>query len=189
MGIGNEPVPGRRLEDAFFLQQDQKLIAKLREMEKMKLTLEALKEVSGIHDEKVLGKLLSLGVHPQTLSALSLVPLVMTAWADGSVDEAERKAVLAAAGDCGMKPGCVERGLLERWMSHKPAPELYEAWAHYIRHLCKKLGQGDIRRLKDDLLGHARSVAEASGGFLGLGSKVSPQEEATLKRLERAFEG
>jgi hypothetical protein len=189
MGIGSEPVPGRRLEDAFFLQQDQKLIAKLREMEKMKATVSALREVSGIHDEKVLVKLAELGVHPQTISALSLVPLVMTSWADGAVDEQERKAVMAAAGDCGMEPGCIEHDLLERWMERKPALELLEAWEHYIRALCGKLGPDHARRLKGDLLGQARSVAKASGGFLGLGNKVSAQEEAMLERLERAFGG
>lgn len=189
MGIGNEPVPGRRLEDAFFLQEDQKLIARLREMEKMKATVAALREVSGIHDEAVLRRLLDLGVHPQTVSALSLVPLVMTAWADGTVDAEEREAVLRAAGDCGMKPGCIEHDLLVSWLSRKPARELLEAWEHYIRALCGKLGPEDVRRLKGDLLAHARSVAEASGGFLGLTSKVSAQEEAMLRRLEKAFEG
>jgi hypothetical protein len=30
-------------------------------------------------------------------------------------------------------------------------------------------------------------VAEAAGGFLGLGNKISPQERAALATLEQAF--
>ena len=41
--------------------------------------------------------------------------------------------------------------------------------------------------LKRDLLGRARSVAEAAGGFLGFGSKVSQSEQAILDELEQAF--
>jgi hypothetical protein len=46
----------------------------------------------------------------------------------------------------------------------------------------------DRNRLKSELLGRARRVAEAAGGFLGLGSKVSRAEEAILTELAAAFE-
>ena len=42
--------------------------------------------------------------------------------------------------------------------------------------------------LKSDLLGRARTVAEAAGGILGLGSKVSKSEQAMLEELAHAFE-
>jgi len=190
MSTGKKPIQGqrRRLEDAFFLQEDKKLIEKLREMEKMKVTLAALKDVSGIHNERILKKLIELDVQPQTMSSLSIVPLVMVAWADGAVDEDEKKAVLSAAGDSGVKSGCIEHSIIERWMAHRPGRELLEAWEHYIRGLCEKLSPEEVRLLKDDLLGQARSIAQASGGFLGFGNKVSAEEEAMLKKLARAFE-
>ncbi|MBI5240353.1 MAG: TerB family tellurite resistance protein [Elusimicrobia bacterium] len=184
-----DPLAGqsRKLEDLFFLEEDRKLIEKARQIEKMKLSCAALKEVSGIHDEKILQKLVSLNVDPKTVSCLSLVPLVEVAWADGEVDEAERRAVLAAAADSGMKPGGVDHQLLESWVCRRPQPKMLEAWTHYVRGLCQQLTPDEKRRLKDDIMGQARSVAEASGGFLGLGSKISAHEERVLKKLESAF--
>jgi hypothetical protein len=41
--------------------------------------------------------------------------------------------------------------------------------------------------LKQDLLGRARVVAEAAGGFLGLGTRISSAEQAVLTELEQAF--
>jgi hypothetical protein len=41
--------------------------------------------------------------------------------------------------------------------------------------------------LKQDLLGRARGVAEAAGGFLGLGKRISSAEQAVLTELEQAF--
>jgi hypothetical protein len=42
--------------------------------------------------------------------------------------------------------------------------------------------------MRDKLLGRARAVAEAAGGFLGLGKKISPEEETALGMLANAFE-
>jgi len=41
--------------------------------------------------------------------------------------------------------------------------------------------------LKSDLLSHARGVAAAAGGLLGLGSKIPKAEQAMLDELERVF--
>ena len=40
----------------------------------------------------------------------------------------------------------------------------------------------------DEILGRARNVAEATGGFLGLGNRISPEEEIILAELAKAFE-
>ena len=41
-------------------------------------------------------------------------------------------------------------------------------------------------KLKQELLGRARTVAESAGGFLGIG-KISSEEEDKLEELARAF--
>ena len=187
--MNGDPLSGqsRRLEDLFFLAEDRKLIEQARQIEKMKLSCAALKEVSGIHDETILKRLVELEVDAKTVSCLSLVPLVEVAWADGEVDEKECQAVLAAAADAGMKPGGVDHELLKSWVCRRPQPQMIEAWAHYVRGLCAKLTPEEKRLLRQDIMGQARVVAEASGGFLGLGSKVSAHEERVLKKLESAF--
>jgi hypothetical protein len=171
------------LEDEFFRKEDLKLIARLRELEKVKETHAELAKVSGIKDEAVLKKLVALNIHPQTLAALTTIPLVEVAWADGAIDDKERKALLDAA----KKSGGVDATLLEQWLSKKPEAKLLEAWKVYVQGLAKELGAAEFATLKADVLGRARAVAEASGGLLGLGSKVSAKEAAVLKTLESAF--
>jgi hypothetical protein len=175
------------LEDMFFLKEDQKLIDKLRAMRKLKETKEELSKVSGIKNEAILQKLVDLAIRPETLASLSLVPLVEVAWADGAVDEDEKKAVLAAAERMDFPKGSTEYDLLLQWMTHRPQSQLLEAWMHFIEGLCEQLSKEEIKTLKDDLLGHTRAVAEASGGFLGLGNRISSAEASVLAKLETAF--
>jgi hypothetical protein len=38
-------------------------------------------------------------------------------------------------------------------------------------------------------MGHAQAVAQAAGGFLGLGNKVSTAEQQMLDLLDKSFSG
>jgi hypothetical protein len=117
-----------------------------------------------------------------------MIPLVEVAWADGEVDEKERRAILSAAEKKGIKKGGVEHDVLERWLVRKPDPKLLETWIDYTRALCERMQPAGRVALKNDLLGRARGIAEAAGGFLGLGNKVSDAEASMLHQLETAFE-
>lgn len=96
-------------------------------------------------------------------------------------------AILHGAESSGLEPGSPSHELLEIWTRDRPAPDLLATWNHYIRALCAELSLDQQRNLQHKLLGRARAVAEAAGGFLGLDSKVSVEEEAVLTELERAF--
>lgn len=176
----------RSLEDSFFLQQDQKIIEQLRQMQKMQQSKETLRAVSGISNEQVLEKLVQLDIQPQILAALVVIPLVQVAWADGEVDEAERKAVLSMIEKHGIQDGSVEHELLESWLSHRPEAKLFEAWTHYIAGLCKEISTDECTALRDALLRDVQMVAESSGGFFGMGT-VSKAEKDMLSRLRTAF--
>jgi len=177
-----------RLDDLFFLNEDKKLIEQLKIMKQMKETKENLAKVSGIKNELILEKLVALNVRPETLASLSLVPLVEVAWADGAVDEREAKAVLASAEKMGFLKGRADYEILLNWMNHRPSDELLDAWIHYIQGLCEELSDEERSELKKDLIENARNIANASGGFLGLGNKVSESEAAILEKLEKAFD-
>lgn len=179
-------VAARALEESFFLEQDRVLIERLRAMKKMAETREALAAASGITDDAVLAKLVALDVRPEIVAALAAVPLVEVAWADGRVDEAERAAVLAHADAQGIRAGSIERELLERWLTHRPAPTLLDAWRTYMAGLCAQLTPEERARLKEQLLRSTRATAEAAGGFLGIG-KVSGAERRVLDALAASF--
>jgi hypothetical protein len=176
------------LENLFFLKKESILLEKQKELERMEHTRENLSRVSGIANRAVLQKLLELGVGPEELAMLAVIPLVEVAWADGEVQEEEREAVLAGAAKIGGGKGGMDYELLEGWLNRRPPPKLLDAWVHYIRGLCETLSETEKHELQETLIQRARAVAEAAGGFLGLTSKVSASEEAVLEKMEKAFE-
>ena len=104
---------GRALEDSFFYKRNHDLLKKLREELDAQASREALLAACGVTDEAVLNQLVALGIHPETLTALCLVPLVQVAWADGSIDANERSAVLSVAQRQGLTKENVNYQLLQ----------------------------------------------------------------------------
>ena len=137
---------------------------------------------------EVLDRLLKLGIQAQTFAALCIVPLIEVAWADGALDAKERRAVLEHAGAAGITSGSPAYGLLEAWLEHRPSQQLLDAWRDLVRAIREQIGAEEAGRLKAEIVERARVVARASGGVLGLGSKVSRAEAAMLASLERPFE-
>ncbi|MCE5185660.1 MAG: hypothetical protein LLF76_05995 [Planctomycetaceae bacterium] len=179
---------GKRLEDLFFHQQDQLLIEQFHRMEQMKKTKECLSKVSGIKDDEVLNRLMELDIPPQIAASLAFIPLIEVAWADGKVEEKERGAVLKAASKSFFAESAGDMTLLAQWLSKRPPRSLLDAWTHYMEGLCQSLTPVQREHLKQELIGHARQVAEAAGGFLGLTSKISEAERKTLEYLESVFD-
>jgi hypothetical protein len=179
-------VPGRDLEEAFFRKNDQELIERMRAEKSAEARRKALAEVSGIKDRAVLDQLVAHDIRPETLTALTLVPVIEVAWADGEVQPEERHAVLKAAEQNGVARGSAAYELIGHWLAQKPDPKLLATWNLYVRSLCAVLPESTRQKLKGDLLGHAETVARAAGGILGLG-RVSADEKVALARLESAF--
>ena len=179
---------GKSLEEAFFRREDQRLLERLKELRSAEMSREALSKASGITKPEVLDRLLKLGIQAQTLAALSIVPLIEVAWADGALDVKERRAVLEHAGAAGITSGSPAYGLLEAWLEHRPSQQLLDAWRDLVRAIREQIGAEEAGRLKAEIVERARVVARASGGVLGLGSKVSSAEAAMLASLERPFE-
>ena len=178
---------GRSLEEEFFRREDARLKERLRQTAERESVREALVRASGIKDPKVIDRLIALDVSPETVTALSLVPLVEVAWADGSLDASERAAILARIDSAQFPPDSPARALLEGWLSRKPDPKLLDAWAQLVAGLGEQMSREDVAALKAGLLDRVRGVAGASGGFLGLGSKISTAEADVIRRLEEAF--
>jgi hypothetical protein len=187
--MADEKLEERRkaLEEAFFRKRNRELIAKLRAEEEAKGRKRALSDVSGIRDDSLLDKLVAAGVHSEVLAAFSLTPLIAVAWADRQIDEKERTAVLAAAEQLGMSSDGAAYGLLRSWLEHRPGPELFDAWAAFVKTPRSNLSAAERERLKSETLERTRKVAAAAGGLLGLGT-VGPAERELLGRIERAFD-
>ena len=181
---------GRRneLEEQFFLEKDRELLQALREQRASKERKKALAETLGVTDEDLLHQLDELDIASETVMALSLVPLISVAWADGTIDDKERRAVIEAAEQMGMDEENPGHELLERWLGRKPDAALLGVWKDYASALLQTLGEPARSALKNDILGRAKQIAETTGGLLGLGSKVSKSEQAVLDDLAEALE-
>lgn len=174
----------KALEESFFSKENEKLRKAIKEKEASERKERALSEVSGIDDEAVLQRLMALNIGADTLTALTLVPLVQVAWADGDVDEKERAAILKAAEEAGVRKGSPSADLLEEWLKLKPDREILKMWKDYVEALSAALPVEEGKKLRSALLSLSRSVAEASGGVLGFGSRISQAERAVLDELE-----
>jgi uncharacterized tellurite resistance protein B-like protein len=177
----------KSFEEEFFRKQERKLVDKLRETLQKKQTREELAEITGIQDPAVLDTLTAMNLAKDTFAAFALYPLVEIAWADGEVDEKERKAFLAAAAEHGLAPGMTAHAALEGFLKTKPSEDARKAWYAWAAELNVKLDAGERRKLREGLSKRARAVAEASGGILGLGNKISSNEQRVLDALEKAF--
>jgi hypothetical protein len=175
----------RSLEEEFFARENARLLEKIRRNAELQDRREALRAVVSIKDESFLDRLLELGIGPETALALRLVPLVFVAWADGSMDGRERDAILRAAEEQGVTATEDVRRLLDTWLARRPEPHLLELWKEHVRELRSSFSPDERHQMRTNLLGAARQVAEAAGGFLGLTSKVSAAEREMLEELER----
>jgi hypothetical protein len=177
---------GRALENQFYDKQNHEKIAAMKSQLDSQTSKDELRKVSGMTDDAVLDKLVHLGLAANTIAALSLVPLIQVAWADGAVQDNERTAILQGAHGKGLDKGSPGYELLESWLAKRPSDELIDAWEAYIKALVGQLSDEQNRLLKNQIVGFAKMVAAAAGGFLGIG-KVSASEEKVLHRIESAF--
>jgi tellurite resistance protein len=175
------------LEEAFFARHNEELRQRMRQADAEKFRKEALMAATGIVDEAVLGRLMALQIGTGTLAALTLVPLVLVAWADGAISAEERRAVLAGANEAGLKPGGPALELLEAWLHTRPAPELFAAWKDYVAALAHTLEPAERQSLEASVLAQAHKVASATGSFLGLTSPISDAENKVLRELAHSF--
>jgi hypothetical protein len=176
---------GKALEDEYFHRKEKELIEKLRQRNAAEAQRQELSEATGIPDEDILKTLQEMGYTRETVSLLHLVPLIQVAWADGKVTGAEREMILEAASLHGVAGGSPAYLKLTDWLDHRPSEEFFEQALRVVGSILKShpvtggLGGSDV-------LAHSIRVAEASGGILGFGNKVSDEERAMLQRIASA---
>jgi hypothetical protein len=176
---------GKALEDEYFHRKEKELIEKLRQRNAAEAQRQELSEATGIPDEDILKTLQEMGYTRETVSLLHLVPLIQVAWADGKVTAPEREMILEAASLHGVAGGSPAYLKLTDWLDHRPSDEFFEQALRVVGSILKShpvtggLGGSDV-------LAHSIRVAEASGGILGFGNRVSDEERAMLQRIASA---
>jgi hypothetical protein len=177
---------GKALEDSFFVRENARLLEKLKKKEAEAAKRQAYTE-AGIENAALIEALIELEISATAIAALSIVPLVEVAWADGEIQAKEREAIVKAAEEGGIEAGSANHDLLENWLSKKPGPELLETWKTYAQALEERLDSVVGNELKVRLMNRTKNIAKAAGGFLGIGS-ISAAEQRILDELEHALE-
>jgi len=176
----------RALEDSFFAKENERILQELRAATAREEKKKEFREYLNVENEEVLDALVELAVEPETLVAFTLVPLVEVAWADGEIQAKERDAIIKAAIDQGVEENSPTAKLLTNWLRTPPDKQLLETWKGYIEELQESLSANSSAHMKSSVMGRARAIAEAAGGFLGVAS-ISVAEKKMLEELERAF--
>jgi hypothetical protein len=177
----------RALEDSFFAKENERILAELRAASAREEKKIELRKHLNIDNNEVLDALVDLAVEPESLIAFTLVPLVEVAWADGEIQPKERDAIIKAAVERGVEENSPTARLLRNWLETPPDPQLLETWKDYIEALRQSISDQAWTEMKVSVMGRARAIAEAAGGFLGVAS-ISAAEKKMLDQLEWAFE-
>ncbi len=172
----------RGLEEEYFMRKERELIEKLHQKLSSENAQQELVAATGIQDAEVIEALRELGYTPDTIMLLHLVPLIQVAWASSDVSEKERELILQAAHSRGVAKGSAAETQLNEWLTKKPAEAFFENTLRAIRIFIEALPANQRREARQDLLAYSRSIALASGGFLGIGA-ISGDESAALEEI------
>ena len=178
----------RALEESFFAKKNEQLLDDLRAELAQADRKRALAESAGIDDENTLDLLLEADISATSIIAFKLLPLIEVAWADDSIDQRERDAILSAAEAGGIQSSEVTYQLLQNWLHQPLTEELKTAWRAYAGALAESLSESQYEAFRSEVLGKAHEVAQSAGGILGIGNKISSVEERVMADLRRAFE-
>ncbi len=183
------------LHDAFFLDngaildRDQELLDFLDEQSESQeqRAREELRRAAKIENPAILDKLEKLGITAPAMTAFMLLPLVRLAWADTKMAEGEFHTLLKAADEDGIAYGTPAYRLLSRWLDERPSERMIETWSDYAHALSEELDEESLAALRTATIERAKKIASASGGFLGLGDRVSRDERDVLMDLHIAL--
>ena len=116
-----------------------------------------------------------------------LVPVVQVAWAEGGVTAAERGLISRLARARGIQDGSAADRQLADWLDRRPGVQVFAQATRLIRAMLAVPGPGDLSA--DDLVGHCESIADASGGMLGIIGRVSAEERGILAIIAAGLKG
>ena len=178
---------GRTLEEDYFRRREQEVIEKMRRGAAADAQRRQLGEKAGVADAGVLQDLQELGYTPETVMLLHLVPLIQTAWAEGSVSNQERDLIVQAARSRGIDAGSAADRQLTLWLTERPSDELFDKTLRAIRAILESRSPEERAASERDLLSLCTAIASASGGIFGLHA-VSDDERQILARISQVLD-
>ena len=180
----------KAMEDAYFRDENAKLLEKLRHKANLDEIAVELGHKLQIDNPDLLQKVRELGITVETAPAFFIAPLVQVAWAEGKVSKAEHATVLRLARRRGVDPASASYRQIEDWLKTRPSDALFDTSVEVLKVAYAVLPLKEREDRIREVVQACHEVAEASGGLgrlLGLGDGVSGIEEATLDDITRTL--
>ena len=177
--------PGPNREDDHFRKKDLELIERMRTCAERDAERQHIAEGIGVADDTVLDQVQELGFTRQTVKLLYLLPPLNVAWIDGSVTKREEECLLNLARSLGIEEGTPSYKQLSDWLQHRPSNQFFRKALGTMKNMLKGLPFEERQNHEHTVISRCTKVAEASGGILGLGSKVSDPEWEILREITR----
>jgi tellurite resistance protein len=169
-------------EEKYFQAREIEQRRKLRDkLAKSAASLEEQREIArsaGTHDISIAERVKALGFDGDSARVFDLLPLIHVAWADGSIQKAERAAILRVLASRGVEPGSEAFSTVESLLEERPADA-------FMRESLSVLSEivGEANDRTRSIVDLCVEVATSAGGFLGLGGKVSDDERAVIESV------
>ncbi|MEQ1572528.1 MAG: hypothetical protein ABMA64_43310, partial [Myxococcota bacterium] len=143
-------------------------------------------------DRELLAALEGLGLSREHHRAALLLPLIEVAWADGRIQRAERRRLLAIAKRHHL---ALPEGWLERWLGRKPSKKAFLAAHTAVLALMARHDpdpSSDAARMAIDLrsthlLRLCEEVAASAGGLFGFAFSISPAERDCIEQIAQSL--
>jgi hypothetical protein len=182
----------KAMEEAYFRQEDAKLLEKLRQNACLEEIAVALREKLHVDNPNLLQRVRDLGITVETAPALFVAPLVQVAWADGSVGRAEHDAVLRLARGRGVEIGSPGYAQIVEWLAVRPSDELFDTAVEVLKAGFAVLPPNEREERLMRIVEACTEVARAAGGGLVdqlilLGNSPSSRETSMLDRISKTL--
>lgn len=174
----------KAMEADYFRKENEKLLEKLRQGAKLDDIAKALADKLQVDNQELLARVRALGITLENAPALFLTPLVQVAWAEGSVGNREREAVLRIARQRDVEEDSPAYAQLVEWLKVRPSDALFDVGLEVIKYGLAVLPPKEMEERIVRLIDACHEVAAASGTelarLLGLGDGVSRVEAHML---------
>lgn len=129
-------------------------------------------------DQALADQIRKLGFDGENAKVFDLLPLVHVAWADGSIQRGERAAILKILAGRGIAQGTEPFRMIEALLEERPPDGFMRQSLALLKRVVASRGGG-----ADEIVDLCMKVAAASGGILGLGSRIGEDEKALIAAI------
>jgi len=181
----------KAMEEAYFRQENEKLLEKLRENASLEEIAQALGEALQVHNPELLQRVRDLGITVETAPAFFLAPLVQVAWADQNVSKDEHDTVLRLARERNVRTESPAYEQLSHWLKTRPSDDLFDTAVEVLKAGFAVLPADEREERLNRIVDACNEVAMAPGGglaqLLRLGNSVSSRETSMLDRITKTL--